>query len=108
MAVWNYTELIREILTNDFILSEWKKGLLVKLRKKGDLQNNWSGIPLLSVPSKMFCRVLPNRIEGDIDVRLRQEQTGFQSGKGCTDQIFSSGKSMNRELKGTHRYVLAS
>ena len=41
------------------------------------------------MPSKIFCRVLLNRIEGAIDVNLRQVQAGFWRGKGCMDQIFS-------------------
>ena len=48
-----------------------------------------AGITLLSVPSKIFCRVLLNRIEGAIDIKLRQEQAGFRRGKGCTDLIFA-------------------
>ena len=69
---------------------DWNKGLIVKIPKKGDLQNcdNWRGITLLSMPSKIFCRVLLNRIEGAIDVNLRQEQAGFRRGEGCMDQVF--------------------
>ena len=83
-----FTDLFRDIWTNDVIPNDWNKGLIVKLPKKGDLQQ-WRGITLLSVPSKIFCRVLLNRIEGAIDVKMRQEQAGFRRGKGCTDQIFA-------------------
>ena len=78
-------------MDKDVIPNDWNKGLIVKLPKKEDLQHcdNLRGIALLSVPSKIFCRVLLNRIEGAIDVKLRQEQVGFWSGKGCTDQIFA-------------------
>ena len=41
------------------------------------------------MPSKIFCRVLLNRIEEAIDVNLCQEQVGFRRGKGCMDPIFS-------------------
>ena len=62
----------------------------MNLSNKGDLQNcdNWRGKTLLSVTSKIFCRVLLHRIEGAIDVKMRQEQAGFRRGKRCTDQIF--------------------
>ena len=65
--------------------------VIVKIPKKGDLQkcDNWRGIILLSMPSKIFCRVLLNRIEGAIDANLRQELAGFRRGKGCMDQMFS-------------------
>ena len=40
------------------IPSDWSKGLIVKLPKKGNLRNcdNWRGITLLAVPSKVFTK----------------------------------------------------
>ena len=86
-----FTDLFSDICTTNKIPRDWNKGQIVKIPKKGDLQNcdNWRGITLLSMPSKIFCRVLLNRIEWAIDVNLRQEQAGFRRGKGCMDQIFS-------------------
>ena len=65
-----FTDLFKDIWTNNVIPSIWNMGLIVKLPEKGDLQNcdNWKGITLLSVPSKIFCRVLLHRIEGATDV----------------------------------------
>ena len=59
----------------------------MNLPKNGDHQHcdNWRGITLLSVPRKIFCRVLLNRI----DVKLCQEQAGYRRGKGCTNQILA-------------------
>lgn len=39
------------------IPSDWTKGVIVKVPKKGAISdcNNWRGITLLSVPSKIFC-----------------------------------------------------
>ena len=85
-----FTDLFGDIWTNDVIPNDWNKGPIVKLPKKGDLHHcdNWRGITLVSVPSKIFCRVLLNII-GAIDIKLRQEQAGFRRGEGCTDQIFA-------------------
>ena len=45
------------------------------------------------MPSKIFCRVLLNRIEGAIDVNLRQEQAGvnrqFSLEVRCTPRMHS-------------------
>ena len=81
-----FTDLLRDIWTNDVIPNDWNKGLIAKLPKKGDHQhcNKWRGIT--PVPSKIFCRVLLNRIEGDINIKLCQEQAGFRRIKGCTDK----------------------
>ena len=86
-----FTGLFSDIWTANEIPRDWNMGLIVKIPKKGDLQNcdNWRRITLLSMPNKIFCRVLLNRIEEAIDVNLRQEQAGFRRGKGCMDQIFS-------------------
>ena len=65
----------------------WKKGLFVKVFKKGDLHecNNWRGVTLLPVISKIFCRMLLERIKKGVDKNLRNEQAGFRS---TTKQIF--------------------
>ena len=73
------------------IPEDWTKGFIETLPKKGNLQfcDNWRGITLLSVPSKVFCRILLGRLDSAIDKRLREEQAGFRKGRGCTDQIFT-------------------
>jgi hypothetical protein len=63
------------------------KGLIVKLSKKGDLQiyDNWRGITLLSVPSKVISKILLKRI----NEKLREKQAGSRKGRGCIDQMFA-------------------
>ncbi|KAK3517624.1 hypothetical protein QTP70_013436 [Hemibagrus guttatus] len=69
----------------------WKIGTIIKLPKKGDLGdcNNWRGITLLSLMSKVFCRIILQRIIAAVDIKLRQEQAGFRKGKSCIDHIFT-------------------
>jgi len=69
--------------------NDWKCGLLVKLPKKGDTTNcdNWRGITLLSVPSKVLTRVLLSRIKEQVNFRLRKEQAGFRPNLFSIDQI---------------------
>ena len=68
---------------------DWKEGHLIKLPKKGDLSNcnNYRGIMLLSVPSKVLSRVLLERMKDEVDSKLREEQAGFRRGRSCADQI---------------------
>ena len=70
---------------------DWSKGVIIKLPKKYDLKNcaNWRGIMLLFIPSKVLCKVILNRIDKQIDTKLREEQAGFRAGRGCIDQIFT-------------------
>ena len=65
------------------------KELLVKLPKKEDLScsENWRGITLLPVASKILCIVLLNRIKDAEDNTLRDKQAGFRPNRSCSDQI---------------------
>ena len=42
---------------------------------------------LLSVPSKVFCRIILERPKHSLDRKLRCEQEGFRKDKSCTDHI---------------------
>ncbi len=85
------TDLFQDIWNSDTIPEDWSKGLIVKVPKKGNIKScdNWRGITLLSIPSKVFCRVLLNQMETAIGTKIRQEQAGFSKGRGCMDQIFA-------------------
>ena len=65
--------------------------MIVKIPKKGDLTdcNNWRGITLLSVPSKILAKTIMQRISNAVDMKLRKEQAGFRKHRGCIDQIFA-------------------
>ena len=43
---------------------------------------------MTSVPSKVFGRVLIDRIRDGVNSKLRDEQAGFRSGRGTVEQIF--------------------
>ena len=81
--------LFEKIWAEGEMPNEWRCGLLVKLPKKGDTANcdNWSGITLLSVPSKVFTRVLLNRIKEHVNLRLQKGKAGFRPNRSCIDQI---------------------
>ena len=67
----------------------WKEGYLVKLPKKGDRSScsNYRGITLMSIPGKVFNRILLNRMKDAVDPHLRDQQAGFRKERSCTDQI---------------------
>ena len=68
----------------------WKQGLIIKIPKKGDLTEcgNWRGITLTFVPSKVFGRLLIDKIRDGVNSKLRDEQAGFRTGRGTVEQIF--------------------
>ena len=70
---------------------DWTKQLLVPIHKKGSQSecDNFRGIALLSVPSKVFTKVIANRLKPHVESFLSESQCGFRKGRGCNDQIFS-------------------
>jgi endonuclease/exonuclease/phosphatase family metal-dependent hydrolase len=82
-------KLLGKIWEKEEIPTDWKEGYLVKLPKKGDLQEctNYRGIMLLSVPGKILSRIILERLKEGIDKQLREEQAGFRKNRSCTDQI---------------------
>ena len=54
---------------------------------------------LLSIPSKVFCKVLLGRIQTAIDKELRQEQAVFRKKGGYTNQIFALRNSIEQTLE---------
>ncbi|XP_059176593.1 uncharacterized protein LOC131956194 [Physella acuta] len=78
-----------QIWEEEIIPSNWKLGYLITLPKKGNLTqcNNWRGIMLLSVPSKVLTRIILERLRDALDKKLGQEQAGFRQDRSCTDHI---------------------
>lgn len=83
--------LFKKIWTAEEMPNDWKHGHLIKLPKKGNLKecSNWRGITLLSVPGKVFSRILLERIKTEVEKEhvLRDEQAGFRQERSTTDQI---------------------
>ncbi|RTG82230.1 uncharacterized protein DC041_0010142 [Schistosoma bovis] len=81
--------LFKKIWEEEQVSMDWKEGHLVKIPKKGDLSKceNYRGITLLSIPGKVFNRVLLNRMKDAVDAQLRDQQAGFRKDRSCTDQI---------------------
>lgn len=81
--------LFEKIWEEEEVPSDWKEGYLIKLPKKGDLSNcaNYRGITLLSVPGKVFNRILLERMKRAVDPFLRDQQAGFRQNRSCVDQI---------------------
>nr|XP_034311369.1 uncharacterized protein LOC117684225 [Crassostrea gigas] len=73
-------DLFQDIWRTNMIPSDWKSGIIIKLPKRGDKTecNNWRGITLLPTISKVFTRVLLDRVKHQVDAKLRKEQAGFR------------------------------
>ncbi len=70
----------------------WAKGLLCTLHKKGSTRdpNNYRGISLLPCLSKIFCKLLNNRLVKFAELMdlQHEEQAAYRKGYSTIDQIF--------------------
>ena len=94
----HFDETVAEELTYLFKLIHYDRQMMPK---KGNLSvcNDWRGIALLSIPGKVLCSVLLNRLRGHVDSRLREEQAGFRKGRSCIEQIFTLGTIIEQSLE---------
>jgi len=83
--------LFAKVWNRQGIPGDWNKGVIIPISKKGTLSdcNNWWGITLLSLPSKIFFKVIVKRLSLAVNEVLRQEQASFRKGRGCAEHIFS-------------------
>ena len=73
-------------------LGKRRKVLMVKLLRKGNLKGckNWRGITLLPVVRvcKMMGKIVIERIQSGVKLKLRKEQAVFRRSRGTTKQNF--------------------
>ena len=71
-------ELIDTIWSLEKVPLKWKRGLIIKIPKKGNLREckNWRGVTLVPVVSKILGRIVIDRIRMGIDHGLRKD-TGW-------------------------------
>uniref|UniRef100_A0AAQ6INE0 ribonuclease H n=1 Tax=Anabas testudineus TaxID=64144 RepID=A0AAQ6INE0_ANATE len=82
---------------------DWQTGVVVPLFKKGDRRvcSNYRGITLLSLPGKVYARVLERRIRPLVEPRIQEEQCGFRPGRGTLDQRHT----LARVLEGSWEFA---
>ncbi len=87
-----------------------EKGIFVQLHKgkgnKGEC-NNYRRISLLSVPSKIYERIVTERLMQLTEKKVIDEQGGFKRGKSCVDQIFAI-KMLAEEYLGKDKKLYAA
>ncbi len=75
---------------NGEVPDDWKKAIIVPLHKgKGSRSefSSYRGISLLSVPRKVYGRILTERLTEVTEGKVSEEQGGFRKRRGCVDQI---------------------
>ena len=84
-------DIWRQYFNDEVNIEEWQRGSLKILPKKGDLANpnNWRGINLLDVTSKVISIVITSRLQSALNIEGIPTQFGSTPKTGCPDGSFS-------------------
>ena len=82
--------LFTRIWEDEELPADWKEGRLINLPKKDNLSkcSNYRGISLLSVPRKVFNRVILERVKDTVDSQLRDQQDLGKTDLGVSQNLF--------------------
>lgn len=91
LAADTLPSLFVDIWEKEKLPKDWTLGTIVGIPNKESLAdwNDWRSVTLLSIPSRVLCKVIITRIENVVDTTLRKEQVGFRRGRGKTEHLFT-------------------
>ena len=87
------TKLFNKLYDTSYFPLDWCKSVIIPLFKKGEDSNpdNYRGISLLSVVSKVFTAILNKRLYAwaENEEKISKQQAGFREGYSTIDHIFT-------------------
>jgi hypothetical protein len=95
-------ELFSMFTSVNMVPKDFSKGVIVPIYKKGSKTDpgNFRGITLMDSVSKLYSKVLLNRISPYLEAHIiSDEQGGFRKERRCEDQIFSLYDSVRRRKR---------
>ena len=99
--------LFNKMFTLGYFPLRWAVGIVVPLHKKGDINepDNYRGISLLSITSKIFTGILNRRLYNwaEENEKINREQAGFRKSYSTIDHIFTLHSMVSNCLYGGRR-----
>lgn len=100
------TKYFNKLFTSGLYPDVWTEAIIHPLHKKGDKNNpdNYRGISLLCICSKLYSYILNNRLTNWIEKHeiLNESQAGFRRGYSTVDHIFTLQALVQKQLL-THK-----
>ncbi len=88
--------------------AHWTKAIIVPVYKekgrRGDC-GSYRGISLLSVPGKVYGKVITERVHRLIEEKISEEQGGFRKERGCVYQIFSFRMAVEKSIREKEKTI---
>ena len=82
-------QLFNKLCAEGIFPKEWSKSIIVPIHKKGDanIPDNYRGIALTSVLSKVYTHILNKRLTGwaEQEEKILEQQAGFRAGYSTID-----------------------
>ena len=106
-AQFDWPRTLRSQVSILFLRRMNNEAIIIRTPKKGALNdcNNWRGITLLSIPSKILAKIIINRISNVVDSRLREEQAGFRKERVVSIRFSLSSTSSNSVQNGSENFI---
>ena len=81
---------------------DWNMSIIIPIHKSGSSMQceNYRGISLLSVPGKVYARIIESRLRNKVEDNLLEHQSGFRPGRSVQDHIFA----LRQVSESTYRY----
>ena len=94
---------------NGQVPGDWQRAVIVPVHKKGSKLKceNYRGISLLSIPSKVYARILDERTRDVTESKGLEAQVGFRKGRSCVDQLFTIRQMSEKMLEKNKKMVVA-
>jgi len=104
-----FWKLINKVWKGEGIPGDWNKGVISPIHNRGerDELKNYRGITLMDTAYKIYASILNNRLEKEVDERLRETQFGFRKGRGVMDAVYILNYIVNKELSRKRGKVFA-
>ena len=104
-------KLFNVLFSKGIFPTAWTKAILIPIHKKGsvDSTDNYRGISLLSVVSKVYTSILNNRLTTWVETNsiLSDAQCGFRKGRSTIDHIFTLHAAIQKQFVNNAKLYVA-
>ena len=103
--------LFNSLFDNGYYPVDWSESIILPLYKKGDVNNpnNYRGISLCSITSKVYSSIVNNRLKQWIDSNniTGEFQAGFKSNYSTIDHIFTLFAAVQKQFSKNRKLYVA-
>jgi hypothetical protein len=100
-------KLFNRLFETGVFPKEWSQSVIIPLFKKGDANNpeNYRGISLLSIVSKIFTSILNKRLYNwaEKEHKICEEQAGFRKSYATVDHVYTLMSMIKKSLFGLRK-----